>query len=62
MPLEPSLDLRMLVSGVVVDDQMQIETFRRIAVDGAQEAQKLLMAMTVHALADDLPGGDVERR
>src|SRR6516165_6885020 len=49
--LEPSLDLGVLVGRVVVDDEMQIEAFRRIAVDGAQEAQELLMAMAAHAFA-----------
>src|SRR5208337_212459 len=60
--LEPSLDLGVLVRCVVVDDEMQIERFGGVAVDGAQEAQELLMAMAAHAFADHLPGGDVERR
>ena len=59
--LEPGPDLGVLVGRVVVDDQMQIEQFRGVAVDGAQKAQKLLMAMAAHAFADHLAGGDVER-
>ena len=42
--LEPSLDLGVLVRCVVVDDEMQIEQFGGVAVDGAQEAQEFLMA------------------
>ena len=41
MALEPSLDLGVLVGRVVVDDEMQIERFEGVAVDGAQEAQEL---------------------
>ena len=59
--LEPGPDLGVLVGRVVVDDQMQIEQFRGVAVDGAQKAQKLLMAMAAHAFADHLAGGDAER-
>ena len=60
--LEPSLDLGVLVRCVVVDDEMQIEQFWGVAVDGAQEAQEFLMAMAAHAFADDLARGDIERR
>src|SRR5271165_6507203 len=59
--LEPGLDLGVLVGGVVVDDQVQIERFGRVAIDGAQEAQELPMTMPRHAFADDLASGDVER-
>ena len=33
MPGEPALHLLCLVRGVIVDDEMQIETGRRLAVD-----------------------------
>ena len=62
MALASRLDLRVFVSGVVVDDEMEIELFRNVAVDGAQEAQEFLMTMARHAFTDDLAGGDVERR
>ena len=58
---EPCLDLGMLVGGVVVHHGMQIEGFRCLGIDGAQKAQELLMAVAIHALANDLAGGDVER-
>src|SRR6516165_3301153 len=50
----------MLVGGVVVEDQVEIEGFGRLLIDGAQEAQKLLMAVTPHALSDDRTGGDIK--
>jgi len=58
VPLEPGLDLRVLVSGVVVDDQMQIELGRGFAFDLAQELQPLLVPMPRQALADH---GTVQR-
>jgi hypothetical protein len=35
MPLEPSLDPGMLVGGVVVGNQVQVEVLRRLRVDAA---------------------------
>src|SRR5262249_40163620 len=58
--LEPCLDLGMLVGCVVVDDDMQIKGFRGLGVNGAQKAQKLLVPVPMHALADNPAGGDVE--
>ena len=58
---QPRLDLGMLVGGVVVGDQMQVELLGRLGVDTAQEFQPFLMAVPLHAVADDLAGGDVER-
>ena len=51
--LEPGSDLWMLMGGIVVDDQMQIEPGRGFAFDLAQEFQPFLMAMSWQALADD---------
>ncbi len=51
--LEPGSDLWMLMGGMVVDDQMQIEPGRGFAFDLAQELQPLLMTMSWQALADD---------
>lgn len=55
MALEPGLDLRMLVGGVVVGDQMQVAPRRRFAIDLAQEFQPLLVPMPRQALADHGP-------
>jgi hypothetical protein len=50
---EPSSDLGMLVGGVVVDDEMDVELGRHIGLDVAQEGEELLMAMAGFALGDD---------
>ena len=50
----------MLVGRVVVGDQMHIQALRRAAIDGPQETQPFVVAMSPHALADDATGGDVE--
>ena len=55
MPNEPPLHLRMLVRGVVVDNQVKIFFRRRDLINYAQELEPLLMAMAVIADADDVP-------
>ena len=39
MALEPGLDLRVLMRGVVVLDQMDVEVLGRLAIDLLEEAQ-----------------------
>src|SRR5207245_1398960 len=60
MPLKPSLHLGVLVCGIVVGDQMQVQPLWGIAVDGAQEFKPFLVAMALHALPNDASGGDIE--
>lgn len=57
---KPESDPGMLVSGVVVDDQMNIEFFRHGVIDALEELKELLMTMTCLALGQDSAGGDVE--
>ena len=52
MTRDPGFDLRMLVGPVVVNDQVHIQPGRCLAVDLFEEADKLLMRMTRHAVAD----------
>src|SRR6478609_6433768 len=59
---KPGPDLRMLVRRVVVYDKMGVEIGRDHGGDVFQEAQELLMTMTLSALCDHLTVGDVERR
>ena len=54
VPVEPPLHFGVLVSGVVVQDQMNPEAFGHFPVDGAQERQELLVPMPRQALADHL--------
>ena len=57
MPLEPALHLRMLVGGVVIHDQMQVEIGWRFRVDLLEELQPFLMPMAWHALSDEFTLG-----
>ena len=50
---EPSSDLGMLVSGVVVGDEMDVELGRDICLDVTQEGEELLVTMAGFALGDD---------
>ncbi len=54
MPSHPRFDSWMLVSPVIVHDQMQIKSGRRLGVDLLEESDKLLMPVARHAIADDL--------
>lgn len=43
----------MFVSGVVVEDDVDRLAGRRLGVDGVEKADELLVAVTLHAAADD---------
>ena len=58
---QPCLDVGMLVGGVVVEDEVEIEFLRRLPIDRPQEAQELVVAVALHALSDHRAGGDIER-
>ena len=59
---QPTLDGRGLVGGVVVHDQMNVEVIGNLGFERAQELEELAAAVAWEALADDLAGGDVQRR
>jgi hypothetical protein len=50
---EPTLDLRVLVRGVVVEDRVDHLAGRHRALDGVEELDEILMPVR-HAAADDL--------
>src|SRR5262249_25151165 len=50
---QPFADLGMLVGGIVVDDCVDILASGNLGVDGVEEADELLMAMTLHVAADN---------
>ena len=54
MFFNPFEDLGMLVRGIVVDNYMDRFPPRHLGIDNVEEADELLMAMTLHTLADDL--------
>ncbi len=59
-PCQPSLDLGLLMRGVVVDDEMNIEVSGDVGLDVAQELKELLVTMTGLALGHHFPGGYVQ--
>src|SRR6266545_1905704 len=62
MPLQPALHRRALVRAVVVDDEMQSQLRRRLAVDAGQEADELPATMARQTLANDLAVEQAEGR
>jgi hypothetical protein len=60
MTSEPFQDLGMFVRGVVVDDDVDGLLAGHSGVDDIEETDELLMAMTVHALADHTAFENVE--
>ncbi len=57
---EPSSNLGVLVSRVVVDDEMDVQLLWDRRVDVAQELEELLVTMTLLALRQHATRGDVE--
>ena len=51
----------MLVGGVVVQDQVDLQILGHLPVDGLEELQPFLMPVPRQALADDHAGQHVER-
>lgn len=54
VPGQPRPDLGVLVSGVIVGDQMDTKVRRDLSVDPVEEANELLVPVLLHALTDDL--------
>ena len=52
----------MLVSGVIVENDMDRLSSRKLGVDGVEEAYELLVAVALHAAADHLALQHVQRR
>ena len=59
VPVEPGVNV--LVGGVVVEDDMDDLAGRDVGFDRIEKANELLMAMALHAAADDPAFQDVER-
>ena len=43
---QPGFDRRVIMSGVVVQNEMKIEILRRVSIYGAQKLEEFLMAVT----------------
>jgi hypothetical protein len=61
VPGEPPLHILCLVSGVIIDDEMQIETGGRLAVDLPEERQEFVRPVARQTFTDDLAGRHIER-
>src|SRR5215208_2554307 len=57
---EPGNHLRLLVGGVVVEDDVDDLAGRDLCLDGVEEANELLVPVALHAAADDGAVEDVE--
>jgi len=53
MAVEPCTHPRVLVSGVVVEDDVDDLAGRHLGVDGVEEADELLMAVALHVATDN---------
>src|SRR3970282_62231 len=62
MPSEPGFHTRMLVSSIVVHDQMQVDIGGGLGVYPVEESNELLMPMTRHAIADHFAVEHTESR
>jgi hypothetical protein len=60
MARQPSLDVRMLMGGVVVDDDMDDLAGGDLGFDGIEEANEFLMPVALHAAADNFAFEHVE--
>ena len=60
MTFEPGHDFRMFVRAVVVEDDMDQLAGRHLTLDGVEKADELLVAVLLHAPADDRAVEDVE--
>ena len=58
--LDPFPDLWVLVRGIVVDDGMDGLAGRQRGINGAEEANVFLMAMLLHAAAEDFSAQHIE--
>ena len=62
MGFEPALYGRSLMRGIVVNDEMEIETSGCLLVDQSEKAQELAMSMARHASPDNFAVQHIQRR
>ena len=61
MPFQPRLHFRMLVRGVVIDDQMQVKLRHRFAINRLEKLDPLLVTMPLLALRNHGAIGHTQR-
>jgi hypothetical protein len=52
MTRQPRLDFRPFVGGLAIEDDVDGFVLRQLCLDGVQEANELLMSVTLHIAAD----------
>lgn len=62
MFLQPFLYGGMLMRGIVINNEVQVQPLWRLFVDGLQKLKKLLMPMARLALCNDMTLGNVQSR
>ena len=62
VPRQPRFNLRVLVGRIVIQNQMHFALSRSVLVNQLQKLQPFLMPVSILALPENLPVGDVERR
>ncbi len=50
------------MGGVVIDDQVNVWTGQGLAIHPVEETNELLVAVALHAVANDIPAEQFERR
>lgn len=60
MAIEPGANVRMLVGGIVVENDVDDLTDRNLRLDGVQKSNEFLMTMALHIATDDRAVEDVE--
>ena len=60
VPLQPSIDVGVLVRAVVIQDQMHLQALGDLVVDGVEERQELVVAVPRQALTDHRAGEHVQ--
>lgn len=59
--VEPGAHLVVLVSGIVVEDDVDQPAGRDVALEGIEEADELLMPVALHVACEHRSGQDIER-
>ena len=60
MPLQPVADFFMLMSGIIIHDNMQVFLLLRLPLNGLEEFEKLFMCMLLIALPGHAAGDHLE--
>jgi len=60
MNRQPGGHLRLLVGGVILEDDLQVEVLGCLVTEPLEEDEEFVVVMALHALTNDLARGDGE--